>query len=107
MRIRASAFLAATLFTPSQVLSRGFEVCSGLPNYHDGDLTKKSNIDIFKAHCGSCFGFCSWMLFDLSMTSGFAEWMPLVRECDTCGSVSFVFVVFCFVFLLLLLPWFC
>ena len=44
------------------------------------------------------FGFCSWMLFDLSMMSGFAEWMHLVRECDACGSVSFVFVAFCFVF---------
>ena len=47
------------------------------------------------------------MLFDLSMISGFVEWTYLVRECDTCGSVSFVLVVFCFVFLLLLLPWFC
>ena len=47
------------------------------------------------------------MLFGLSVMSGFAEWMHLVRECNACGSVSFVFVVFCFVFLLLLLPWFC
>ena len=41
------------------------------------------------------------------MISGFAEWMHLVRECNACGSVSFVFVAFCFVFLLLLLSWFC
>ena len=32
------------------------------------------------------------------MMSGFAEWIHLLRECDTYGSVSFVFVVFCFVF---------
>ena len=38
------------------------------------------------------------MLFDLSVTSGFAEWTYLVRECDAYGSVSFVFVAFCFVF---------
>ena len=43
------------------------------------------------------------MLFDLSMTSGFAEWTCLVHECDTHGSVSFVFVAFCFCVLLLLL----
>ena len=30
-------------------------------------------------------GFCLWMLFDLSMISGFVEWTYLVRECDTCG----------------------
>ena len=40
----------------------------------------------------------SWTLFDLSMISGFVEWMHLLRECNTYGSVSFVFVVFCFVF---------
>ena len=36
-------------------------------------------------------GFCSWMLFDLSMISGFVEWTYLVRGCNTYGSVSFVF----------------
>ena len=43
------------------------------------------------------------MLFDLSMISVFVEWICLVRECNTCGSVSFVFVAFCFCVLLLLL----
>ena len=43
------------------------------------------------------------MLFDLSMTSGFAEWMHLVRECDAYGSVSFVFVVFLLLLLLVVL----
>ena len=41
------------------------------------------------------------------MISGFAEWIYLVRECDTYGSVSFVFVAFCFVFLLLWQPYEC
>ena len=54
-----------------------------------------------------CVGFCSWMLCGLSVMSGFAEWTWLVCECDTCGSVLFVFVVFCFVFSMLLLSWFC
>ena len=31
-------------------------------------------------------GFCSWILFDLSMISGFVEWTYLVRECDAYGS---------------------
>ena len=43
------------------------------------------------------------MLFDLSVTSGFAEWTHLVRECNAHGSVSFVFVAFCFCVLLWLL----
>ena len=43
------------------------------------------------------------MLFDLSMTSGFAEWMCLVRECNACGSVSFVLLCFVLCYLLLLL----
>ena len=43
-------------------------------------------------------GFCLWMLFDLSMISGFAEWTYLACECGAYGSVSFVFVVLYFVF---------
>ena len=44
------------------------------------------------------------MLFDLSVMSGFAEWMYLARECNAHGSVSFVFccVLFCVLLLLLL-----
>ena len=42
------------------------------------------------------------MLFDLSMMSGFVEWICLVRECNAHGSVSFVFVLFCVLLLLLL-----
>ena len=34
------------------------------------------------------FGFCSWMLFDLSIISGFVEWTCLVRECDAHGQVD-------------------
>ena len=30
---------------------------------------------------GFVFGFCSWMLFDLSVTSGFAEWTCLMCDC--------------------------
>ena len=35
--------------------------------------------------------------------SGFVEWIYLVCECNTYGSVSFIFVAFCFCVLLLLL----
>ena len=56
---------------------------------------------------GFVFGFCSWMLSDLSIISGFVEWTSLVRECNTCGSVSFVFVAFCFVFCCCFSSWFC
>ena len=40
----------------------------------------------------------------MSVISGFVEWMCLVRECDTCGSVFFCFccVLFCVLLLLLL-----
>ena len=37
---------------------------------------------------GFVFGFCSWMLFDLSIISGFVEWTCLVRECDAHGQVD-------------------
>ena len=51
--------------------------------------------------------FCSWMLCDLSMISGFAEWMYLVRECDPHGSVSFVLLCIVLCFCCCFSSWFC
>ena len=50
MRIYGRAFLAAFIFTPSQVLSRGFKACHTLPD--NGQLNDQ-NIDLFKTHYGA------------------------------------------------------
>ena len=50
MRLSSGAFLSSVMFTPPQVLARGFEACVTLPSkgeYND------ANVMLFKTHCGS------------------------------------------------------